>query len=73
MARSAKQALTDEDIRSCFQYFDSNGDDFISPKEMMVAFARQGSDLTPEELNDVFEEYDQDRDGLIEYNGESQF
>ena len=57
----------------CFKFFDRNDDDFITVEEMQTAFASQGTDLTPGELNDLFQEVDQDLDGLISYEGRGSY
>ena len=64
-----KEPLHESDIQTVFDVFDQDGDTFISPEEMHRTFLSLGVDLTAQELNGIFEQYDHDYDGLICFDG----
>ena len=69
MGKASKEPLQGSDTTHVFNTFDQNGDGFISPEDMHQTFLTLGVDLTTAELNAIFEEYDDDRDGLISIEG----
>lgn len=73
MGKEMKEPLHESDIQTVFDVFDQDGDTFISPEEMHRTFLSLGVDLTAQELNGIFEQYDHDYDGLICFDGSSWF
>ena len=57
----------EEELVECFKIFDENGDGFISAAELKHQMMTQGDKLTEEEANDMINEANVDKNGLINY------
>ncbi|KAI8065494.1 hypothetical protein BC940DRAFT_83466 [Gongronella butleri] len=58
----------DDELRACFQAFDTNNDGLISRAELKRVMFRLGDDLSEAELNDMMNEADANRDGYIDFD-----
>lgn len=71
MARKVKEAGTNvsggEDWHEAFKVFDKDGDGFISCNELQFVMSNLGETLTDEEVREMIEEVDLDRDGMVNY------
>jgi hypothetical protein len=59
----------EKDLCHSFALFDADGDGVISEEELKHAMMDFGEPLTDEELSDMFEDADVDKDGAINYKG----
>ncbi len=57
--------LSEEKARELFPVVDTNGDGLISPAELARLYERNGTPITPEEMELIFTKADADDDGLI--------
>ncbi|KAE9447630.1 hypothetical protein C3L33_20457, partial [Rhododendron williamsianum] len=57
----------DEHLHKAFSYFDKDGNGYIEPDELRDALMEDGEDCT-DVANDIFQEVDTDKDGLISYD-----
>ncbi|KAI9493588.1 putative calmodulin [Zychaea mexicana] len=57
----------DDELKQCFHAFDKNGDGFISLDELEEVMSKLGEQLSKQELKDMLEDADTNRDGLIDY------
>jgi calcium-binding protein CML len=64
----ATTLCTQEQLRSLFRAFDSNGDGFVSEAELASSMARLGHALSEDELAEMMKEADTNGDGRISYD-----
>ncbi|WP_232835749.1 EF-hand domain-containing protein [Actinocorallia populi] len=57
--------MSQEKARELFPVVDANGDGLISPAELARLYERNGTPITPEEMELIFAKADADDDGLI--------
>jgi len=57
-----------DDVKAAFRAFDHNGDGSISRDELRDAMRRFGHTLSKEECDEMFQEADLNRDGIIDWN-----
>nr|GMC84137.1 calcium-dependent protein kinase 13 [Ipomoea batatas] len=62
-----QRMANDEHLRKAFSYFDKNGNGYIEPDELQDALMEDGSEDCTNVANDIFQEVDTDKDGLISY------
>lgn len=63
--------LTDDKIaefRCAFDLFDTDGDNFISAKELSNVIENTGQSVSQEDLREMIREVDEDGDGLINFD-----
>ena len=58
---------TEEQLRSLFRAFDSDGNGYVSETELANSMARLGHVLSEQELAEMMKEADTDGDGQISY------
>ncbi|KAL1545482.1 Calcium-dependent protein kinase 13 [Salvia divinorum] len=58
----------DEHLHKAFSYFDKDGNGYIEPGELRDALKDDGEDDSADVANDIFQEVDRDKDGLISYD-----
>ncbi|GFY83783.1 calcium-dependent protein kinase 13 [Actinidia rufa] len=63
-----QRMANDEHLHKAFSYFDKDGDGFIEPDELRDALMEDGVDDCTNVANDIFQEVDTDKDGLISYD-----
>ncbi|GFY82376.1 calcium-dependent protein kinase 13 [Actinidia rufa] len=63
-----QRMANDEHLHKAFSYFDKDGDGFIEPDELRDALMEDGVDDCAVVANDIFQEVDTDKDGLISYD-----
>ncbi|KAJ3091215.1 hypothetical protein HK102_001299 [Quaeritorhiza haematococci] len=69
MARKMKDMDSREaETREAFQVFDKDANGFISAAELRHIMTNLGEKLTEAEVNELIDEADTDRDGLIQYD-----
>lgn len=57
-----------EELQLAFQHFDVKGKGKVSKDEVMQVMKELGQNLSPQELADIMEVCDADRDGYIVFN-----
>ncbi|KAA0044175.1 hypothetical protein IC582_009627 [Cucumis melo] len=62
-----QRMANDEHLRKAFSYFDKDGNGFIEPDELRDALVEDGADDCTDVANDIFQEVDTNKDGLISY------
>lgn len=62
-----QRMANDEHLRKAFSYFDKNGNGYIEPDELQDALMEDGSEDCTNVANDIFQEVDTDKDGVISY------
>ncbi len=67
MGKHVKEKDTEVELKAAFNYFDLDGNGFISPLELKQVLAKFGADYTDDEVEDIIREGDQDGDGRISY------
>ena len=53
-------------VKHIFQFFDIDGDGFISMKEMNDAFVKEDIKIEDDELEQIYNQHDVDGDGKID-------
>ena len=71
MSRKMKEADSEEEIKEAFKVFDKDGNGFIGAAELRHVMTNLGEKLTDEEVDEMVREADIDKDGQINYEGES--
>ena len=64
---SSKEFYTLIPIINRFQYYDRDGDGQISPEELKTTFEEMGDNFTDEEIDDLMDQVDTNRSGMIEF------
>ena len=68
MARQMAQPRdTEEEVREAFRIFDQNGDGYISVAELRRVMTTLGEKLTDDEVDEMLNAVDADKDGRISY------
>ncbi|EDS45906.1 calmodulin [Culex quinquefasciatus] len=67
MARKHREASSEDELRQAFKVFDKNEDGFLTVEELSMVMKNFGERLSDEELADLLEEADVDKDGRINY------
>ena len=57
----------DEELKQCFHAFDKNGDGYISINELEEVMSRLGEKLSQQDLKDMMDDADANKDGLIDF------
>lgn len=57
----------EEQYLEAFRVFDQDGNGFISPRELQSVMCNLGEKLSEEEIKDMIQEADQDKDGQVNY------
>ncbi|XP_060674251.1 calcium-dependent protein kinase 13 isoform X2 [Ziziphus jujuba] len=63
-----QRMANDEHLRKAFSYFDKDGNGYIEPDELRDSLMEDGADDCTDVANDIFQEVDTDKDGLISYD-----
>ncbi|XP_034219446.1 calcium-dependent protein kinase 13 isoform X2 [Prunus dulcis] len=63
-----QRMANDEHLHKAFSYFDKNSNGYIEPDELRDALMEDGADDCTDVANDIFQEVDTDKDGLISYD-----
>ncbi|KAH9736566.1 calcium-dependent protein kinase 13 [Citrus sinensis] len=63
-----RRMANDEHLHKAFSYFDKDGNGYIEPNELRDALMEDGADDCTDVANDIFQEVDTDKDGLISYD-----
>lgn len=59
--------VTEQDAEEAFKVFDTNGDGTITMAELERVMLELGTPLSREELDELMEDVDVDKDGVIDY------
>ncbi|KAK7256908.1 hypothetical protein RIF29_30483 [Crotalaria pallida] len=62
-----KRMANDEHLHRAFSYFDKDGNGYIEPDELRNSLMEDGAEDCTDVANDIFQEVDTDKDGLISY------
>ncbi|KAI8140106.1 calmodulin-like protein [Fennellomyces sp. T-0311] len=57
----------DDELKQCFHAFDKNGDGYISLNELEEVMSRLGEKLSQQELKDMMDDADTNKDGQIDF------
>lgn len=57
----------EDELLECFRAFDKNNDGFISRQELEEVMSRLGENLSPQEISDMMNEADTNKDGQIDF------
>ena len=60
----------EEEVRVAFEFFDLDGNGFISVTELKQVALELGEELTEGEIDEMIREADVDGDGQVDFNGE---
>lgn len=66
MAAKVKAQDTEAELRAAFQVFDRDGSGTINTEELKQVMKSIGESLTDEEIEDMMDEADKDRNGTID-------
>ncbi|XP_063718887.1 calmodulin-A-like [Symsagittifera roscoffensis] len=66
-ALDGKEKNANDDISIAFKVFDRNGDGFISKNELMHVLMGLGENLTEDDVMEIIDEGDKDKDGRLSY------
>jgi Ca2+-binding EF-hand superfamily protein len=58
-----------ERLKTAFQVLDLDQDGFITREELAHALSKTGDQFTDDEISDIIERADKNKDGKIDYNG----
>ncbi|MAG86047.1 MAG: calcium-binding protein [Flavobacteriaceae bacterium] len=61
----------EEEVRVAFEFFDLDGDGYISMAELKEVALELGEELSEDEIDEMIREADVDGDGLVDYDGKS--
>lgn len=66
-----RKQIADEDpeVRKLFDKFDKNGDGCLNREELVDVLAQMGQRLTSTDVEAIIRDYDENRDGLIQFSG----
>ena len=67
MGKHIRTNDTEVELKSAFNFFDLNGDGYITAAELDMVMRRLGEKTSIEEINDIINEGDKDGDGRISY------
>ncbi|KAL5248187.1 hypothetical protein ACHWQZ_G017385 [Mnemiopsis leidyi] len=67
MTKHMKEADCDQELREAFKVFDRNGDGKITADELKTVMHNLGETLTDEEIDQMIEEADTNKDGYVDY------
>jgi calmodulin len=67
MAKKVSDLYAEDEIREAFQFFDRDGNGFITRHELKSVMMNLGEKLTDQECDQLVEEADLDGDGVINY------
>lgn len=62
-----KQFLDDNILQAIFNQFDTDGSGNITKENIITAMNKIGHEITQDELNNIMEEHDLQKDGVISY------
>ena len=68
MVKKMKDTDTDEELLEAFKVFDRDGNGFITSHELRNIMNSLGENLSPEEIEEMVKEADQENDGQIDYD-----
>ncbi|KAL8162289.1 hypothetical protein V2J09_013778, partial [Rumex salicifolius] len=69
--RGRGHGLTHErlrDIKETFEHFDTDNSGYIDAKEMRIAIRELGSEMTEEQIEQLFADADDDGNGLLDFD-----
>ncbi|ORZ21713.1 hypothetical protein BCR42DRAFT_434602 [Absidia repens] len=67
LVKALSNADVVQDLKEVFKVFDKDGNKYIFPDELRQVMISVGSVLSEEELNEMINEADGDKDGQINY------
>ena len=73
LSRCCKEHNKDEEMMEIFHLLDKDGDSKLSVDDLKAAFTLNNEELTDDDINKIYSEYDQDHDGFLTYAEFSKF
>jgi calmodulin len=67
LAKNAKPAASEGEIKEAFRVFDKDGNGLVSASELRHVMTNLGEKLTEDEIDEMIREADDDGDGQIKY------
>ena len=68
-AKQQSVKALEEEVRIAFDFFDLDGNGYISMMELKQVASELGEELTETEIDEMIREADVDGDGQVDYNG----
>ena len=68
-AKQKTMEALEGEIKQAFQFFDMDGDGFISMSELKEVAVKLGEDLSEEEIDEMIREADRNGDGQVDFDG----
>lgn len=68
-AKQQSVKALEEEVRIAFEFFDLDGNGYISMTELKQVASELGEELTESEIDEMIREADVDGDGQVDYNG----
>ena len=69
MSRQRQQSVTEDEMLEAFRVFDSDGDGYITGKDIRKTMRQLGEELSEADIKDMITEADLDKDGRINFSG----
>ncbi|CAL8077374.1 unnamed protein product [Calicophoron daubneyi] len=69
MERRKKYQKSDANLRNAFQFFDRDGDGFITAEELRSIVSKTEREMTVRDVESIIGEVDKDGDGKLNYEG----
>jgi len=64
---SIKSVLTYDKMWALFKHFDTDDSGFITPENIREAFGKVGKNLSDKDINDIIENHDIEKNGMISF------
>ena len=68
-AKQQSMKALEEEVRIAFEFFDLDGNGYISMTELRQVAVELGEELTEAEIDEMIREADIDGDGQVDFNG----
>ena len=68
-AKQQSMKALEEEVRIAFEFFDLDGNGYISMTELRQVAVELGEELTEAEIDEMIREADVDGDGQVDFNG----
>ncbi|CAB4064407.1 CALM [Lepeophtheirus salmonis] len=67
MSKKYVELNAEDEIREAFKVFDSDGNGYITRRELKIVMMNMGEKLSDEEIESIIDDSDLDNDGQINY------
>jgi calmodulin len=73
MEIKTKEAEDEQELREAFRVFDKNNQGVIDTGDLKVIFKALDPDMPDEEVDDIIDEVDEDKNGTVDFEGKKKF